>query len=340
MKLKFLISSLLVLLGTSFASDNYSLNLKGNVQTQATKSIEDEENNLSSLWLRANLGAEYKSDAFDALVMMRIFAPEFGNNIDGKNYDKILADLYWVNYKWKLGESTLLNLKLGHWKTDWSQSTHFGTYIDKDLSARGLWMRDQAHNAMELGFKHGLSQLNVMLATSDNKANTGYVRVEESLKFTFPLEMKFAYRTNAIDVVQNTSYITHRIATYASFSIIPNLRLYGELACFYTQDEDLVETVPNFVRKDPSYLKPGEAWLPFYVGLEIPTFGVLDNFLFEVEYIKDRDEVSAKQPNASELAWTAALVKKLGKSKLQFSVYSEEELNDIGLAFRLTSTIR
>ena len=62
--------------------------------------------------------------------------------------------------------------------------------------------------------------------------------------------------------------------------------------------------------------------------------------MFEVEYIKDRDELSSKQPNASELAWTAAMVKKLGSSKLQFSVYSEEELNDIGLAFRITTTIR
>lgn len=340
MKFRNLATTLLLSLGFANIALAGSFDLKGNLQAQATKSIEDDENNLSSLWLRANIGAQYKSESLDGLIMLRVFAPEFGNNIDGKNYDKILADLYWVNYKWKLGEQTALNFKLGHWKTDWSQSTHFGTYIDKDLSARGLWMRDQAHNAMELGLKHGLSQLNVMLATGDNKANTGYVRVEENLKFTFPLELKFAYRTNAIDVVQNTSYITHRVATYASYSFIPNLRLYGELACFYTQDEDLVETLPNFVQKDPSYMNPGEAWLPFYVGVEIPTLGILDNLMFEVEYIKDRDELSSKQPNASELAWTAAMVKKLGSSKLQFSVYSEEELNDIGLAFRITTTIR
>lgn len=340
MNFRNLLTSLSLCLLAFGAANAGSFDLKGNLQAQATKSIEDEDNNLSSLWLRANIGAQYKSESLDGLIMLRIFAPEFGNSIDGKSYDKILADLYWVNYKWKLGEQTSLNFKLGHWKTDWSQSTHFGTYIDKDLSARGLWMRDQAHNAMEIGFKHGLSQLNVMLATGDNKANTGYVRVEESLKFTFPLEMKFAYRTNAIDVIQNTSYITHRVAAYASYSFIPNLRLYGELGCFYTQDEDLVETVPNFVQKDPTYMNPGEAWLPFYLGVEIPTFGILDNFMFEMEYIQDRDELSAKQPNASELAWTVALVKKIAFSKLQFSVYSEEELNDIGLAFRLTSTIR
>ncbi len=316
------------------------LTLKANLQTQATKSIEDEDNNLSSLWIRANLGGQYKSESMDALVMLRIFAPEFGNTIENKNYDKILADLYWVNYKWKLGERDLVNLKLGHWKTDWSQSTHFGTYIDKDLAARGLWMRDQAHNALELGWTHGLSQLNVMLATGDNKANTGYVRVEENLKFTFPLDMKFAYRTNAIDVVQNTAYITHRVAAYASFSFIPNLRLYGEFACLYTQDDDISTDAPNYINKQQAYLTPGDAYLPFYVGLEIPTAGILDHFMVEVEYIKDRDQLSAKQPNANDLAWTVALTKAFGKSKFQFSVYSEEELNDVGLALRLTSTIK
>ncbi len=62
--------------------------------------------------------------------------------------------------------------------------------------------------------------------------------------------------------------------------------------------------------------------------------------MVEVEYIKDRDQLSAKQPNANDLAWTVALTKAFGKSKFQFSVYSEEELNDVGLALRLTSTIK
>ena len=112
---------------SAFAIDG-EFGLKGNVQTQVTKSIADEDNNFSSGWIRANVGGQYKSENLDGLIMLRIFAPEFGNKIDGKNYDKILADLYWVNYKWKLGESDMLNLKIGHWKTDWSQSTHFGTY--------------------------------------------------------------------------------------------------------------------------------------------------------------------------------------------------------------------
>ena len=176
---------------SAFAIDG-EFGLKGNVQTQVTKSIADEDNNFSSGWIRANVGGQYKSENLDGLIMLRIFAPEFGNKIDGKNYDKILADLYWVNYKWKLGESDMLNLKVGRWKTDWSQSTHFGTYVDKDLTKRGLWMRDYSHNALELGWKHDLNQLNVMLATQDGNANRGYLRVEDDMKFTFPLEGKVA----------------------------------------------------------------------------------------------------------------------------------------------------
>ena len=126
MNFKKIASALLVagMATTAFAADG-EFGLKGNVQTQATKTIADKDNNLSSFWIRANIGGQYKSENFDALVMLRIFAPQFGNKIkdgDGKttSYDKILADLYWANYKWAYNDHAF-NLKIGHWKTDWSQ---------------------------------------------------------------------------------------------------------------------------------------------------------------------------------------------------------------------------
>ena len=243
---------------SAFAADaTDNMTLKGNVQTQVTKSIADEDNNFSSGWIRANIGGQYKSDNLDGTIMLRIFAPEFGNKIkdgDGKttSYDKILADLYWVNYKWALNDDNQLNLKIGRWKTDWSQSTHFGTYVDKDLTKRGLWMRDYSHNAVELGWKHGLNQLNAMVAAKNGTANQGYVRVEDDMKFTFPLEVKVAYRANLVDVVQNSAYITHRVAAYASYEFLPILRAYGEYACVYTQDDEIDPNVENYLAPNPS----------------------------------------------------------------------------------------
>lgn len=328
----------------AFAADVAdNMTLKGNVQTQVTKSLADDDNNFSSGWIRANIGGQYKSESLDATIMIRMFGPEFGNVIEGKNYDKILADLYWVNYKWNLGADDKLNLKIGRWKTDWtsSQSTHFGTYIDGPLNKRGLWMRDYSHNAIELGWKHGLNNLTAMVAAMDGKANTGYVRVEDDLKFTFPLEMKFGYRGNLIDVVQNTTYLTHRVAAFAGYTIMPNLRVYGEYGCLYTVDEDISETAKNYHAQELGFMnKPGKMFNPFYVGVEIPTFGILTNLFAEVEYIKDRDQIDPKKPDADDLAWTVALVKTIGKSKMQFSVYSEETLSDVGMAFRLTTTIK
>lgn len=326
------------------ATDNMSL--KGNVQTQVTKSIADEDNNFSSGWIRANIGGQYKSESLDGLIMLRIFAPEFGNKLSNgekaSNYDKILADLYWVNYKWAPTANDNVNLKIGRWKTDWSQSTNFGTYIDKDLTKRGLWMRDYSHNAVELGWKHGLNQLNAMVATKNGTANQGYIRVEDDMKFTFPLEMKVAYRSNLIDVVQNTAAITHRVAAYASYTFAPNLRLYGEYACLYTEDQDINTAVENYIAPESKYFTQGDYVQPFYAGVEIPTFGILSNLMFEMEYIKNREEKIhfAKDNKMDDLAWTVALVKNIGKSKLQFSVYSEDEVSDVGLAFRLTSTIK
>ena len=347
MKFTRIASMLLVMgmAGAATAADD-SFNLKGNVQTQLTKSIADEEHNFSSGWIRANVGGQYKSENLDGLIMLRIFAPEFGNKIEGKNYDKILADLYWANYKWNLGEKDKLNLKIGRWKTDWSQSTHFGTYLDKDLTKRGLWMRDYSHNAFELGWIHGLSTLNIMFATQDGYANRGYVRVEEDMKFTFPLEVKVGYRGNHADPIQHTAYTTHRIATYASYNIVPIFRVYGEYACIYTQDEELSAAAPNYLAPESKYFKPGIYFQPFYLGMDFaPQSGILNtlmsNLMVEWEYINKRDNLyQVMQHTYDDWAWTVAYVKKIASSKLQFSVYSEKELSDVGLAFRLTTTFK
>jgi hypothetical protein len=347
MKFTRIASMLLVMgmAGAATAADD-SFNLKGNVQTQLTKSIADEEHNFSSGWIRANVGGQYKSENLDGLIMLRIFAPEFGNKIEGKNYDKILADLYWANYKWNLGEKDKLNLKIGRWKTDWSQSTHFGTYLDKDLTKRGLWMRDYSHNAFELGWIHGLSTLNIMFATQDGYANRGYVRVEEDMKFTFPLEVKVGYRGNHADPIQHTAYTTHRIATYASYNIVPIFRVYGEYACIYTQDEELSAAAPNYLAPESKYFKPGIYFQPFYLGMDFaPQSGILNtlmsNLMVEWEYINKRDNLyQVMEHTYDDWAWTVAYVKKIASSKLQFSVYSEKELSDVGLAFRLTTTFK
>ena len=323
-----------------------NMTLKGNVQTQVTKSIADEDNNFSSGWIRANVGGQYKSDNLDGLIMLRIFAPEFGNKIDGKSYDKILADLYWVNYKWKLNDQNQLNLKIGRWKTDWSQSTNFGTYVDKDLTKRGLWMRDYSHNALEMGWKNGLNQLNAMVATKNGTANEGYVRIEDDMKFTFPLEVKVAYRSNAIDVVQNSAYVTHRVAAYASYGFLPFLRAYGEYACIYTQDDEVDRNAENYVAPESKYFQPGIYYQPFYLGLDFaPKAGIINtlmsNLMVEWEYINKRDNLyGAPKGTYDDWAWTVAYVKNVGKSKIQFSVYSENEMSDVGLAFRLTSTLK
>lgn len=337
---------------SAFAADvTDNMSLKGNVQTQVTKSIDDEDNNFSSGWIRANIGGQYKSENMDGTIMIRMFAPEFGNKIkdgDGKttNYDKILADLYWVNYKWNLGENDKLNLKIGRWKTDWSQSTNFGTYVDKDLTKRGLWMRDYSHNALELGWNHGMNQLNAMVAAKNGTANQGYIRIEDDMKFTFPLELKVAYRANLIDVVQNTALVTHRTAAYASYKVLPVLRAYGEYAIIYTQDDDVNTEAKNYVAPESKYFQPGIYYQPFYLGLDFaPNAGIMNtlmsHLMVEWEYINKRDNLYAA-PNGTydDWAWTVAYVKSIGKSKLQFSVFSENEMSDVGLAFRLTSTIK
>ncbi|MCK9182250.1 MAG: hypothetical protein M0P13_05155 [Fibrobacteraceae bacterium] len=337
MKSKLLKTAIALTLGltvvTSAADGEFAL--KGNIQTQGIANNND--NWFESFWFRANVGGSYTSEDFDGQIMIRMFGPNFGNTIDGKNYDKFLADLYWGNYKWDLGMNKL-NLKLGHWKTDWSQAGNFGTYVDPALSRRGMLMRDYSHDAFELGWKVGPSTLNAMLGTTDNKFNTGYVRVEERAKFSFPLELAVAYRVNAIDAFNQAAVQTHRVAGSASYAIIKNLRLYGEIA-YITTGTDSDVNAKSIAAGDaikPEY-KQGSDYLPFFVGLEIPTAGIFDHLMFEFERINDRDELNA---GADDFAWTVGLTKSFGRTKAQLNLYSEDELDDVAAALRFTTTIK
>ena len=96
------------------------------------------------------------------------------------------------------------------------------------------------------------------------------------------------------------------------------------------------ETIRNGSAIKPEYAQ-GSDYLPFYVGLEIPTAGFLDHLMFEVEYIQDRDELSA---GADEFAWTVAFVKTYGRTKAQLNIFSEKELKDVAAALRFTTTIK
>ena len=268
----------------------------GNVQAQIIKSLYDNkaDNTLDNSFLRANVGVKYDSDNFNAVINLRIFSPAFGNTIDGKSYDKISADTYFANYKWDT-EYGKFNLQFGRFRTDWSVGGNFGTY--------------------------------------DAKFNTGYIRFEETLKFE-DAKVSLAYRVNALDPIQHTAQVSHRVAGRASYYFQKNFGLYGEVALIATGDGENLKAA-NAIK--PEYAQDSK-YVPFFVGLEIPTGGFLNNLYAELEYISNRDELQA---DADALAWTVTFIKKIGsRSKVQFNLYSEKKASDVALAARFTSTIK
>ena len=56
--------------------------------------------------------------------------------------------------------------------------------------------------------------------------------------------------------------------------------------------------------------------------------------------IGDRQKIHDSEDKMDDWAWTVAWAKKVGQSKFQFSVYSGNEISDVGFAFRLTSTFK
>ena len=148
---------------------------------------------------------------------------------------------------------------------------------------------------------------------------------------------------NALDLIQNTAYVTHRLATYLSFNPVEFFRLYGEYGFIFTQEDGINEKVSNYVAPEYKYLKSA-SYHPFYIGAEFaPKSGFLNTLMsslyVEWEHINDRADLTGGK-NIDDWAWTVAWAKKVGKSKLQFSVYSGNEISDVGFAFRLTSTIK
>ena len=322
--------------------------LSGNVQAQAIKAVydNDADNTLDNSFLRANIGGKYSSDDFEAVINIRIFSPAFGyKNVtdvtvdqDGNvkatktAQDKISADTYYAKYKWN-SDFGNFSTQFGRFRTDWTVAGNFGTYVDVHLSKRGFLARDYQHDALGIGYDVGVSSFSLLLGTYDSKFDTGYLRAEETLKLG-DAKISAAYRGNVLDPIQHTAEVTHRIAGRASYYLIKNLGVYGEVAYITTGDgEDL--TAANAIK--PEYAQ-GTDYTPFFVGLEIPTAGILNSFYAELEYFKDRDELNK---GADELAWTVSLIKKFGKhSKIQLSAYSENEIADVAIAARFTASIQ
>ena len=228
--------------------------------------------------LRANVGVKYDSDNFNAVINLRIFSPAFGNTIDGKSYDKISADTYFANYKWDT-EYGKFNLQFGRFRTDWSVGGNFGTYVDVLLDKRGFLSRDYQHDAVSFGYEKGVSSFSALLGTYDAKFNTGYIRFEETLKFE-DAKVSLAYRVNALDPIQHTAQVTHRVAGRASYYFQKNFGLYGEVALIATGDGENLKAA-NAIK--PEYAQDSK-YVPFFVGLEIPTGGFLNNLYAELEY--------------------------------------------------------
>ena len=315
-------------------AEESSFKLTGNVQAQAIKSLydNDADNTLDNSFLRANVGGKFSSESFDAVINLRIFSPVFGNTIEDKNYDKILADTYYANYKWDT-EYGKFNFKFGRFRTDWSVAGNFGTYVDVHLNKRGFLSRDYQHDAFAFGFEKGISTFNALLGTHDAKFNTGYIRFEETLKFG-DAKVSAAYRVNALDVIQHTAQLTHRAAARASYYFQKNFGLYGEVALIATGDGENLK-VANAIK--PEYAQDTQ-YVPFFVGVEIPTAGFFNNVYAELEYVSHRDELNA---GADELAWTVSFIKKLGShSKIQLTAFSEKKASDVALAARFTATIK
>lgn len=314
-------------------AENENFNLNGNIQTQASKALYDnnKDNNLDGFWFRANFGGNYSSETFDAKVTIRMYTPNFNGGAD-----RFQADTYYGNYKWSdLG----LNLKFGHWKTDTEGAGNFGAYLDKDISKRGFLGRDYSHDAFELGWKKGMNLLNVMLATKDGNFNTGYVRVTDDIKLNKSFKLGLGYRANIIDPIQYTAVVTHRGSLRANVKLAEKFAVYGEAAAIVTgKDKDVnAESIQNKEATASDYALDTK-YYPVYAGVEIPTAGILDKAFVEIEYIKDRDELNK---DSDELGWAVGLAKKIGsRSKAQVTLYSEKKISEVALAARLTTTIK
>ena len=330
------------------AKEEPAFKLTGNVQAQAIKAVydNDADNTLDNSFLRANVGGKYTSDDFEAVINLRIFSPAFGNkNVtdatldqDGKikttksAQDKISADTYYAKYKWNPAFGNL-SVQFGRFRTDWTVAGNFGTYVDVHLSKRGFLARDYQHDAVAFGFDKGISSFSAILGTYDNKFDTGYLRFEETLKFG-DAKVSAAYRGNVLDPVQHTAEVTHRIAGRASYYFLKNLGFYGEVAYITTGDGENL-SASNAIKSE--YAQDTK-YVPFFVGIEIPTAGILNSLYAELEYLSNRDELQA---DADALAWTVSLIKKIGKrSKIQLSAYSEKEVSDVAIAARFTASIQ
>lgn len=321
------------------AAKEPTFKLTGNVQTQAIKALYDngKDNTLDGSFLRANFGGKFTAGDFEAVLNIRFFSPVFGTKVEvgddkTSTIDKFSADTYYAKYKWDLGFGTL-STQFGRFRTDWSVGGNFGTYVDVDLNKRGFLARDYQHSAWQVGLESGISTFTAFVAADDANLNTGYFRAEEALKLG-DAKLAVAYHGNVFDPFQHTAEVTHRIAGRADYHFAKNFGLYGEIAYITTGDDENLSAA-NAIKSEYGQ---GTSYLPFFVGVEIPTGGIFNNVYAELEYVGDREDFQA---GADELAWAVTFIKKVGsRTKFQVTAYSEKEVSDVALAARVTATIQ
>jgi hypothetical protein len=266
------------------------------LQMQMQKGLwqEASDHNLEQLYLRANLGLDYKEPGFDAKVNVRAFFGTFGktyvSEIDttGKVKSSSMDDIYmeqgWVRWTW--GNTAL---RVGRWVYVYENSLHLGGYLDLE-PGYNFWTKIYYPDGAELTAKYGLLDVNLSFEAQDKNLNTALIRIEDVLTID-KLRLAAGYKSNAWDRLANSeAVLTSRSYFSASMEVFKDLKPWVEVG----------------------YLDQSEKIVPVFAGFTIPTGGAIDLLSLETEFVQDRSETLAGQNN-EDLLFALTMAKSLGK---------------------------
>lgn len=308
------------------------LEIKGDLQIQGEKKLTSAKkaDNLDDFWGRLNFGAEYNQPGFQSKINIRIFPEGFGfEPLTGASFDTTgqgslklqtqPSSRVVINHAWARYAVGAYHLRFGRFETLETQSSNYGNYVDLGPGGKFL-ARPAAHNAVELTRNYGAFSGSVLLGTSDNKLNRGFLRLYEKYTFSKKWNAAIGYRANHFDRFKfEKQEVLHRYDVNVVGGLPQGWKAFAEAGLLQVAGK--------------------EDQTPILLGIQPHTGKRVDLLSLETEFLPDR-KVAGK---SKEWLMNMHVRKIMGRLKVESSLSSnlaDSDWNSFNLGVRVTSNIK
>lgn len=309
--------------GVGFSDDSKEeeLNFKGSLDIQAQKNLYEDgvSKNLEKLFGRINLQVHKNNEEMEGKMTVRAYPSGFGYEPvigiegDGSVQTQKVAKFQILD-AWAKTKGSALSFKVGRWFYGDAPAKVFGSYLDITHGSNRVLGRLYGVNALEVSNKVGMFETAIAAITKDESLDEGEFRGVEKIRPNKDLLIMLSYKTNIWNRVRDDNSDHQQ-----SWDVQARYKVNKE--------------VQGFVEVAGKENANGIMEYPVLVGSSLPTLGLLNQLILEVEIV----DASSGTRKDNPVLWAVSAVKKLSDNyKAQVIVHSAETPSEVSLVSRLT----